>query len=175
MLREERPQVSFYLLQNTCCCGLFCHKQYQFIRHAIRVVGLYTNVANPHCKYNNNLQYSKYPNHIFFLNKTLSFATTYGGNVISHQETNKATTMAVTLVTELQNFSCPHPEFVSRSFFSAKPTFLLSSIHQNPDIPLKHHPSEPHQIKQSLSKIAVNERAVHNSTEIMPKQRTLSP
>ena len=55
----------------------------------------------------------------------------------------------------------------SRSFFSAKPTFLLSSIHQNPDIPLKHHPSEPHQIKQSLSKIAVNERAVHNSTEIM--------
>ena len=54
------------------------------------------NVANPHCKYNNNLQYSKYPNHIFFLNKTLSFDRTYGGNVISHQETNKATTMAVT-------------------------------------------------------------------------------
>ena len=70
------------------------------------------NVANPRYKYNNNLQYSKYPNHIFFLNKTLSFATTYGGNVISHQETNKATTMAVTLVTELQNFICPHPEFV---------------------------------------------------------------
>ena len=82
------------------------------------------NVANPRCKYNNNLQYSKYPNHIFFLNKTLSFATTYGGNVISHQETNKATTMAVTLVTELQNFSCPHQEFVSRSFFRRSRLFF---------------------------------------------------
>ena len=87
------------------------------------------NVANPHCKYNNNLQYSKYPNHIFFLNKTLSFATTYGGNVISHQETNKATTMAVTLVSELQNFICPQQEFVSRSFFSAKPTFCSLPSH----------------------------------------------
>ena len=75
--------------------------------------------------------------------------------------------------TGLRTRYCPVCD--SRSFFSAKPTFLLSSIHQNPDIPLKHHPSEPHQIKQSLSKIAVNERAVHNSTEIMPKQRTLSP
>ena len=86
------------------------------------------NVAHPRCKYNNNLQYSKYPNHIFFLNKTLSFATTYGGNVISHQETNKATTMAVTLVTELQNFICPQQEFVSRSFFFGKANFLFSSI-----------------------------------------------
>ena len=86
------------------------------------------NVANPHCKYNNNLQYSKYPNHIFFLNKTLSFATTYGGNVISHQETNKATTMAVTLVTELQNFSCPHQEFVSRSFFRRSRLFFREAV-----------------------------------------------
>ncbi len=70
---------------NTCCCGLFCHKQYQFIRHAIRVVGLYTkkamsvrNVANPRCKYTINLKYSKYPDHLFckklcLLHTTLSF------------------------------------------------------------------------------------------------------
>ena len=40
-----QTEVSFYLLQNTCCCGLFCHKQSKFIRHAIRVVELYTKKA----------------------------------------------------------------------------------------------------------------------------------
>ena len=126
--------MSYVWPLNTCCCGLFCHKQYQFIRHAIRVVGLYTkkartamprfvnwwswenlerkkgnnsaahaysmetavpsscvrdenfsgfqftrisitlsistmsvrNVANPRYKYNNYLQYSKYPDHLFW-------------------------------------------------------------------------------------------------------------
>ena len=58
------------------------------------------------------------------MENTLSFATAYGGNVISHQETNKATTMAVTLVTELQNFICPHQEFVSRSFFQRSRRFF---------------------------------------------------
>ena len=32
--------------------------------------------------------------------------------------------MAVTLVTELQNFICPHPEFVSRRFFFGKADFF---------------------------------------------------
>ena len=66
----------------------------------------------------------------------MSLATAYGGNVISHQETNKATTMPVTLVTELQNFTCPHPEFFSRSFF-VKADFLFSSIPPIPTIPTK--------------------------------------
>ena len=32
--------------------------------------------------------------------------------------------MAVTLVIELQNFICPHPEFVSRSFFRRSRLFF---------------------------------------------------
>ena len=58
------------------------------------------------------------------MQNTLSLASAYGGNVISHQETNKATTMAVTLVTELQNFICPYSEFVSRRFFFGKADFF---------------------------------------------------
>ena len=44
----------------------------------------------------------------------LCLLPTYGGNVISHQETNKATTMAVTLVSELQDlmFSSLIPDLV---------------------------------------------------------------
>ena len=44
----------------------------------------------------------------------LCLLPTYGGNVISHQETNKATTMAVTLVSELQDlmFSSQIPDLV---------------------------------------------------------------
>lgn len=44
----------------------------------------------------------------------LCLLPTYGGNVISHQETNKATTMALTLVTELQDlmFSSQIPDLV---------------------------------------------------------------
>ena len=42
-------------------------------------------------------------------------------------------------------------------FFRRSRLFVL--FHPTQPHP-KHHPSEPHQIKQSLSKIAVNERAV---------------
>ena len=46
--------------------------------------------------------------------------------------------MAVTLVTELQNFICPHPEFVSRRFFFGKADFCsLPSLQSPPSHPIK--------------------------------------
>ncbi|MGM9839592.1 MAG: hypothetical protein ACI307_05940 [Sodaliphilus sp.] len=49
------------------------------------------------------------------------------------------------------------PLFASGAvFFSAKPTFCSLPSHH----PTQLHPSKPHQIKQPLSKLPLNERAV---------------